>query len=111
MMHLIRYLFFYRDIRDDLPKLKRTMADEFDPTDLDPEVELVLTTGRLRDPHEVRQAMERYEVYTAMELIPLLPKPRRAGWRKRLKNWLRHLEGSYASDPLQAEIQRHQDDL
>lgn len=108
MIHLIRYLFFYGNIRDKLPKLQRTFASDFDPAELDPETRLVLMTGRVRDPSTVKELMEKHGVYTAVELIPYLPQRKKTPWQRRLQSWLRGLEGSYQSDPLQNELKKHQ---
>lgn len=109
MIHLIRYIFFYGNIRDKLPKLQRTLATDFDPAELDPEIRLVLMTGRARDPSAVKELMKKHEVYTALELIPYLPKRIPTPWQKRFRAWLRGLEGSYQSDPLANELKNRDD--
>lgn len=99
--------FFRLTNQERLPRLNAGLADSFDSADLDAETQLVLMLGRSRDPHAANQLLERFEADSAAELLPLLP-VHRANWRERLANWIRHVEGSYPSNPHAGdrEIQR-----
>jgi len=103
MRELFRYL-FTRHQRDKLPRLGGRLKLEFDPLELDSDIQLVLMSGRARDIQEARKLMEKYGAKTGAELLALLPPPPPVDWRRRLRSWLRHLEGSYESDPHRGEL-------
>lgn len=102
MRKIYAYL-FGRSIYDKLPKLPHTLTDEFDPLELDPDIQLALMTGLVRDPHEARKLMAKYGATNGAELLVRLPPPPPLDWRKRLAALIRQWEGSYASDPHKPE--------
>ena len=98
MSNLYRDLFKHRSVRDKLPRLETTLANP-DRLDIDPKVELLLMTGRIRDESRAWEVMEEMGVTEGYEAVRLLPPPPKVNWRKRVQNWLARLEGGYTSDP------------
>lgn len=109
MKHLIKYL-FRRSVRDKLPPLKHSLTDDIDPLELDRELELILMTGRVRDIHEARRLMDKYQATSAVELLKKLPPRPPVDWRGRFRRWLAQLEGAYINDPYQSELRKHKAD-
>lgn len=105
MRKMLQYL-FGRTLRERLPRLPHTLADSFDPMELDPDIQLVLMTGIVRDVHEARKLMEKHGAKNGAELLRKLPPPPRVDWRGRLQNTIRQWEGSYATDPLKEELRQ-----
>lgn len=97
MKQLIKYLFrLSRQSR--LPHLETSLVTKTDAAIAPDEIRLVLMTGLVRDEAGARALLLRYNVTTAAELLPLLPKPRPPVLR-RLRAWIQLLEGAYSSDP------------
>lgn len=106
MKQLYRYL-FKRGIRENLPPLQRSLTENIDPLELDDDLQLVLMTGRVRDIHEARRLMAKYEVTTGAELLGKLPPRPPVDWRRRFQRWLAQLEGAYEHDPHRDEWRKH----
>lgn len=102
-MSILAYL-FRQSAHEKLPRLPHTLADKFDPLELDPDIQLALMTGLVRDPHEARKLMAKYEAKNGAELLARLPPPPRVDWRRRFQSWLCSLEGAYQSDPHKEEL-------
>ncbi len=87
-----------------IARLPTELINTYKVGEQDADTLLILMSAQARDPHAVQRLMQRYNVTSAAELIPLLPKRKRPNWKKRLLNWLRRLEGSYAADPIHREF-------
>lgn len=103
MRALLRYL-FTRSMREKLPRLGGKLKLEFDPLELDSDISLVLMSGRARDVQEARNLMRKYGAANGAELLMKLPPPPPVDWKRRFRAWLRHLEGSYETDPHRREL-------
>jgi hypothetical protein len=103
MSNLYRDLFKHRSVRDKLPKLETTLANP-DRLELNPEVEMLLLTGRIRDESRAWEVMQEMGVKYGHEAVKLLPPPPKVNWRKRVQNWFARLEGGYTSDPHAQEL-------
>lgn len=110
MRKVLAYL-FNQTPREKLPRLPHTLAEEFDPLELDSDIRLALMTGLVRDPHEARKLMVQYGAKNGAELLARLPPPPPVDWRKRLQAWIRQLEGGYQSDPHKEELRRREEGM
>lgn len=105
MSHYLFRRFFKLPEHRKLPSLKNTLTTEFSQNRLDPDIELVLLMGLVRNPAEAIKLMERYQVQTAADLFHALPpRPRFANVKNRVHRWLISIEGSYLSDPHKQEF-------
>ncbi len=98
MSGLISY-FLKHHIREKLPRLHRSLKDEFDARGISQDEAIILLAGIVRDPHEARKLMDKHQASSAPDLLARLPPPRVSGFVDRFQNWLRALEGAYESDP------------
>lgn len=80
-----------------------TLTAAFDRNSLDPEIELVLASGLVKDPVEAQKLLDYHKVSTALELLQKLPPPPGPDYRGRFKRWLMALEGAYETDPHRKE--------
>lgn len=105
MSGIISYL-FHQTQRQKLPRLKKSLINgrDLEPIDLNQLESVVLGAGLARDHHEARKLLKKYQATNQLELIAMLPTTPRPDWRRRLKNWIRQLEGAYRSDPHRAEL-------
>jgi hypothetical protein len=71
----------------------------YDPLTLDRDVELIILSGRAKDPIGAARLMAQYNVSTASELLPLLPRRRRPSVRTRMRQWMQRLLGVTEHDP------------
>lgn len=92
-------LLWRMDKRDHLPRLSRDLHDEYNPEHIDTlEIELVLGLGVAPDVKSAKDLLEKYNVTTAAELEPLLPKKQRR-FGARLWRYIGYLDGSYETNP------------
>lgn len=106
MKTVLKYL-FQRPEREKLPRLSHTLTSDVDPSaTLDPDIQLILMTGRVRDPVQARRLMQEYGATNGVELLKRLPPPPPVDWKRRFRAWMRQLEGSYQSDPHRADLTR-----
>jgi hypothetical protein len=103
MSNLYKNLFKERSIREKLPRLESELANP-DRLEIDPNIEILLMTGRIRDESRARELMEEMGVDQGYEAVRLLPPPPKVNWRRRLQAWLAHLEGAYMSNPHSSEL-------
>ncbi len=103
MLSAIKSLFTLKP-REKLPRLRNSLSTSFDLQELPPDIELILLTGRVKDPESARRLMEKYGVDNAPDLLKLLPK-RRINWRRKLGNMIMRLEGSQATNPYLKHLQ------
>lgn len=97
MLSAIKRMFTLK-LREKLPRLSNTLTTSFDTASLPPDIELILLTGRVKDPEAARKLMEKYGVDNAPDLLKLLPK-RRINWKKKLQNLIMRIEGSQPTNP------------
>jgi hypothetical protein len=102
-MKLYSQLFKELDRRAKLPHLERDYTNG-ERLDMNPDVEIILRTGRIRDEARARKLMEEMGVKTGYEAVELLPPRPPVNWRKRVQNWLARLEGAYTSNPHAGEF-------
>lgn len=78
----------------------RELRLDYDTTmQLDQDIQLIIMSGKAKDPIGAQRLMEAYKVETAAELIPLLPKRKRPTIKARLLSWVQRLLGLHATDP------------
>lgn len=104
MMRLIRY-FFGIKLRDRLPQLQHRVWSPFDSTSVDPEIHLILMAGIAPDPDAATDLLRQYKVATAAELLAALPR-RSFNLKRKIRNLLMRIEGSYPTDPHKADYQK-----
>lgn len=63
---------------------------------------ILMLLNKARNPQAARQLMERYNVKSAAEIIPILPKKRRRSFKSRLKQLLLKLDGHTPGDHYRA---------
>lgn len=94
---------FKMHIRSKLPRLKKTLINPRESQTIEEDAHRMMMAGVARDRFGAEDLLARHELPVA-DVIRMFTKPRRADWRKRLKNRLRRLEGSYEHDPHAAEL-------
>lgn len=80
-----------------LPRLQGRFKNPVDPSELDEDNALILLAGIARDEYEAEKLLKKAKT-SAVEFLKRLPK-RRIDYMRRVRAWLRSLEGAYESDP------------
>lgn len=102
MRRLLRYLTRI-DRRAHLPRMRRTLRQDWDRREVSADEELLIMTGTVSDPASARELLAELGAERAPEVLDELhPRPR-ANWRRRLRSVLARFEGGYLNDPLQWE--------
>ena len=96
MRKIIRYLYKQQKIF----AASGDIRSEYDVMEMDRDVELIILAGRAKDPTGAARLMQKYNVSTASELLPLLPKRHRPSVRARMRQWVQRLLGVTEYDPM-----------
>lgn len=80
-----------------LPRLQGRFKNPVNPSELADDNELILLAGIARDEYEAEKLLKKANT-SAVEFLKRLPK-RRIDYMRRIRAWLRSVEGAYESDP------------
>lgn len=99
MRKLYRYL-LRKDTspRQKLPHLAQSLTERFDPAGENDDIRLILLAGIVKDPYAAQRLMQKHDTANAPDLLDNLPPPKVDRWR-RLRAYIRLLEGAHESDP------------
>lgn len=75
----------------------------------DPDIELILLTGRAKDAHECRALMQHYGVTNAVDLLDVLPPLPQPSFKRRLYLFLCRALGTYPYNPHAAQLRGQPD--
>ena len=103
---MIRRSWKYLHRGSKIARLPTDLVTPFTFLDIDRESELVMMAGAAKDPTAAGKLLKKYNVTTAAQLLPLLPKHKKPSLQSRLLRWAQRLEGSHSYDQLEHEI-RH----
>jgi hypothetical protein len=85
----------------------RELRLDYDTTmQIDEDIQLIIMSGKAKDPIGAARLLDEYKVETAAELIPLLPKRKRPSIKARLLRWVQRLLGLYPTDPTLESLKR-----
>lgn len=94
-------------LRDHLPHLPAQLVNPYDPRALTVDEQLVMMSGRARDPAKAVQVIQEAGAASALDMDLRREKPK-ANKRERLMNWLRRLEGSTPTERVYSDFLKHQ---
>lgn len=100
----ISKVYRYFKIARRVAPLPRDLVTRFDILECDEDEILLILSGRVKDRHAIARLKARYNVDSAIELLPLLPKRKPRPLKARILDWLRRAEGSYEHDPLRRQL-------
>jgi hypothetical protein len=92
--------------RSRIRRLPSQLVTEYDPLAASAEENLIFLALGARDRHRIEKLMKKHGVSSPAALLPHLPKPKRPSMRRRLLRWLQRAEGTYAYDPVRAQLRR-----